>query len=216
MGILEKDSSQIFQSIVAIEAIYPRRVLPQLWVPSQIRHSLAQRSGSQTVAPSAPETACDLWASGDLRAQCHLGSGRLSLVPASEGAAAGVDALGSETISLDAQAGTATAPPQSPHHRLSAPLQKAATQKADLWSNQTGHPVKTSHSRQDRQLGCSPTRLHRSRSGFACRQLCLWRLLSFAEPHRHPYHLGGDPCGLGQRARRSPSRHGNHPSSLTL
>ena len=80
MGILEKDSSQIFQSIVAIETICPRRVLPQLWVPSQIRHSLAQRSSSEAVASSAPQTACDLWASGDLGAQCHLGSGWLSLV----------------------------------------------------------------------------------------------------------------------------------------
>src|SRR5438132_404548 len=216
MGILEKDSSQIFQSVVEIETVHPRRVLPQLWVPSQIRHSLAQWSCSQAFSTSAPETACDLWASGDLAAQPYLGSGRLSLVRPSEGAAAGVDALGSEAVSLDASTGTATAPPQSPHYRLSAPLQKAATQKTHLRSDPTRHPVKTSHSPPDRQLGRSPTWLYRSRSGLACRPLCLRRLLSFAEPHRHPHHLGGDPCRTGQRARRSPSRHGNHPSSVTL
>src|SRR5207249_8784527 len=110
--------------------------ISQLRVPSQIRDSLAQRSSSSAVTPSAPQTACDLWASGDLGAQCHLGISRLSLVSPSEGAAAGVDALGSDAISLDASTGRATAPTQSPHHRLSAPPQEAATQEKNLRSNQ--------------------------------------------------------------------------------
>src|SRR5262245_17391990 len=49
----------------------------------------------QSVATSAPQPACHLWASGDLGAECHLGGGWLSLVGPSEGLAAGVDALGS-------------------------------------------------------------------------------------------------------------------------
>src|SRR4029450_8184316 len=62
-------------------------------------------------APKAsPPPACDLRASGDLGAGGHLASGGLSLVGPPESPAAGVDALGSETISLDASARTANAP----------------------------------------------------------------------------------------------------------
>src|SRR5215510_2575535 len=116
MGVLEKNSSQIFQSVVESETGNPRRVLPELRIPSQVRYSLAQWSSAPAVSSATPQTACDLGTSGDLGAQCHLGSGRLSLVGPSEGVAAGLDALGSETLSLDASAA-----PQSPHPRLSAP-----------------------------------------------------------------------------------------------
>jgi hypothetical protein len=101
MGILEKDSSQIFQSVLESKTVHPRRVLPQLWVPSQVRDSLAQWSSAQAISSATSQTAGDLWASSDLGAQYHLGSRRLSLVGSSEGAATGVDALGSETLSLN-------------------------------------------------------------------------------------------------------------------
>jgi hypothetical protein len=39
---------------------------------------------------------------------------------------------------------------------------------------------------------------------------------SFAEPHRHPHHVGGDSGCPGQRARRSPSHYGSHPLSLAV
>src|SRR5262249_48935135 len=88
MGILEKNSSPIFQSLVEIEAGPPRRVLLELWIPSQIRDSLAQWSSAPTVSSATSQTASHLWPSSDLGAQCHLGSRWLSLVRASEGPAA--------------------------------------------------------------------------------------------------------------------------------
>src|SRR5262245_27406381 len=56
----------------------------------------------------------------------------------------------------------------------------------------TRNPAEAPYSRQDRWLGRSATGLHRSRSGLACRQLCLRRLLSFAQPDGPPHDLGGD------------------------
>src|SRR5262249_42565367 len=156
------DSSQIFQSLVAIEAVHPRRVLLELWIPSLVRYSLAQWSSTPTVSSATPQTASHLWAASDLGAQCHLGSRWLSLVSPSEGTPANMDALGAETLSLDLSSGTTAALPQSPYHRLSAPPPKAATQKKDLRWDQTGHLVEAPHSRQDRLLGRSPTGFHRS------------------------------------------------------
>src|SRR5262249_50763007 len=53
-------------------------------------------------------------------------------------------------------------------------------------------------------------------TSLSCGQLCFGRLLPFAEPHRHSHDLGRNPCGVGQRTRRSASRHGSHPASLAL
>src|SRR5215471_15577532 len=216
MGILEKNSSQICRGVVAIKTVHPRRVLLELWIPSQIRDSLAEGSSTPAVSSQTPQPASHLRASCDLGAQCYLGSSGLSLVSPSKSTTAGVDALGPKTVSLDPWTGTAATPPQSPHHRLSASPPKTATQEKDLRSDQTRHPVEASHSGQDRLLGRSATGLHRSRSGLACGQLCFGRLLSFAEPHRHSHDLGRDPCGVRQRARRSASRHGSHPTSLAV
>ena len=106
---LRQIQRQIFQSLVATRNSRSSTSSASIAGTSANTRFACSTVLLPTVATSAPEPACDLWACGDLCTQDRLGSGWLSLVGPSEGAIAGVDALGSETLSLDAPAGTATA-----------------------------------------------------------------------------------------------------------
>lgn len=193
MGILESHLPAISKGLTGVEAADPQRVLCQLWLSSQIGYPTTQWTGARAACQASPPTEYPLRAATHLSAQRHLGSSWLPMVRTAESPAAALAAPGQQTVSSHCAVGTATARYQSQNHRLSPQSPKALAAENPLRPDQAGNSAETSHPTEDRLLGCSPARIHRSRPGGSLRQLGLGRVLPFSEPDRHPHHLGGNP-----------------------
>src|ERR1019366_3797083 len=155
MGILEKDSSPVPRSFGCIETAHSGRIPFQLRLSSEACYSTAERPGSQR-AEAAPFPAPPI-----LRIALDLGTERhweirgLPWAGALESGAAGVDALGQETVFFIARPGTATAPHQRANYRLPLAGSETPHPKTMVWPHQAGNPVEAPHSFEDRCLGCA-------------------------------------------------------------
>src|SRR5207245_1585631 len=96
----------------------PERILSQHRLPPEIRDSASERSAPRKAARWAGAATCAaLWPGNTVHPDGGLGSGRLPVVGAAEGAVADLDAVEAKAVSAERSDGAATSVHQSPADR---------------------------------------------------------------------------------------------------
>lgn len=96
-----------------------------------------------------------------------MGGCRVSLIGATESAAAGLDAVDPQAVQDAPGDGETTAVHQSAADRPAVKEQEDGAETTDLRAHQARLPTATPHSRKDGQRGRNPTGFHRNRYGLA-------------------------------------------------
>src|ERR1700691_2489511 len=126
-------------------------------------------------------TTTELWSPGDDDSGGDLGSGRIAVVGAAQGALAGMAALDSQALPNDAGAGTATATHQCAANGSAPAEDKTSLAAAHLWTYPPRESAEAPHSGENGYLGREDSGLCGNRFGFAFGKFWGGRICPIAE-----------------------------------
>src|SRR3989441_5375038 len=119
-------------------------------LPPEIRDSASARSAPRKAARWAGAATCAaLWPGNTVHSDGRLGSGRLPVVGAAEGAVADLDAVDAKAVSAERSDGAATSVHQSPADGSPTAGQEDPAEEAHLWPHQARPSAQAPHPGED-------------------------------------------------------------------